>query len=372
MVMRHVNMHPRSRGFSIVELMIALALGVVITAGIVQLFVANDRTYTLLNGQARLQESARYAFEFIKENARSSGFLGCGPEQENIVKGLRGSWPMLYEFDVTTAIAGYDGRPDGSWAPSLAALPRTESGITTNAYVAGTGVDTTAIVPGTDVVAFRRVRAPERRLMQTLQPLGDPVVAAPGGDPGFGVGDIVVVSDCEQAAVFRVTGLAVAGNQATVLHATSAAGDPYENATIIESPTGPVPATLSIVGRSYTVEATIGAVETTIFFIAPGAGTNNRGAVPLSLWQRAGTNPPVELVAGVEDLQVLYGIDTTLEDGAPNINRYVTFDQVPDPNQIVSLRVTLTVSSVDAVDEGNLLRRTMSETIVLRNARPSV
>ena len=39
-----MNRTPRSaHGFSIIELMIALALGVVITAGIVQLFVANER-----------------------------------------------------------------------------------------------------------------------------------------------------------------------------------------------------------------------------------------------------------------------------------------------------------------------------------------
>lgn len=369
MAVKHAN---RAQGFSLIELLIALALGIVITWGAVQLFVANDRTYTILNGQARLQENARFAFTFIKERARSAGFLGCGPEPENVVKGLRGTWPMLYEFDITTAVAGYDGKNDGSWAPSLAQLPTTTGGLSTNTYVVGTGVDTAVIEPGTDVLAIRRVRDPYTKLTETLQPLGNPVVAATGGDPGFAVGDIVVLGDCEQAAVFRVTGLLPAGDEATVLHATDTTGNPYENATIVESPAGPVPATLSFLGRSYAQDASIGAIETTIFFIAPGAGTNNRGATPLSLWQRAGTTAPVELVEGIEDMQVLYGIDTTLADEEPNTNRYVPFDLVPDARQIVSLRITLTVNSVDAIDEaGALLRRTMSETIVLRNSRPA-
>ena len=279
---------------------------------------------------------------------------------------------MLYEFDVTTPVLGYDGKADGSWSPSLASLPRTEAGISMNTYAPGKGVDTTVIQPGTDVLVVRRVRAPETSLNQILQPLGDPVVAAPGGTSPFAAGDIVVLADCQQAAVFRVTGVVVAGNQATLLHGTSALGDPYENASVIDSPTGPIPATLSFLGRSYGEDATVGAVETTIFFIAPGAGVNNRGTPPLSLWRRSGTTAPVELVSGIDDMQLLAGIDTTPSDNRTNISRYVPFDLVPDPLQIVALRVTLTVSSVDVVENSAPLRRTMSETILLRNARPSV
>jgi type IV pilus assembly protein PilW len=364
---------PRSaRGFSIIELMIALTLGMVIIFGIVQLFTANDRTYSLLNAQSRLQESGRFAFDFIKEQTRSSGFYGCGPERQNVVKELRGTWPMLYEFDVTTPVLGYDGKADGTWSPSLSVLPRTEAGLSTNTYAPGKGVDTTVIQRGTDVLVVRRVRAPEAPLLQVLQPLGNPVVAAPGGNSGFATGDVVVLADCQQAAVFRITGLVVGGNQATLLRGTSALGDPYENATVIDSPTGPIPSTLSFLGRSYGEDATIGVVETTIFFIAPGAGVNNRGTAPLSLWRRSGTSAPVELVSGIDDMQVLAGIDTTLGDNQTNISRYVPFDLVPDPLQIAALRVTLTVSSVDVVENTAPLRRSMSETILLRNARPSV
>ena len=63
--------HAASR---LIELMLALALGIVVTAGIVTLFVGNNQTYTLLNGQSRMQENARFALDFIKEQSRSSGF----------------------------------------------------------------------------------------------------------------------------------------------------------------------------------------------------------------------------------------------------------------------------------------------------------
>ena len=98
----------------------------------------------------------------------------------------------------------------------------------------------------------------------------------------------------------------------------------------------------------------------------------DRGNPPSALWQKVGSASPVELVQGVEDLEVLFGVDTTLNDGTANANQYVDFDAVPDPNQVVSLRVSVTVNSVDSVDGGNPLSRTFSKTLLLRNASPEV
>lgn len=362
----------RSGGFSLVELMLALALGLVVVTGIVQLFVGNSQTYRVLNGQARMQENARFAMEFISRAARSAGYYGCAPETANIVRGLRGNWNAIPEFDMTQMVQGYNGNDDGSWSPTLSTLPRTTGGVNVNVYLPGNGIDTTTIEPGTDVLVFRAMQRPGQQLTQVLQPTGNPVVTAPGGDPGFGVNDVVLVGNCEQAAMFRVTGMNVAGDEATLLHATSAGGSLYENADQIESPTGLIPFTLSFLGRSYGQDANVGALETTYFYVAPGLGEDDQGNPPSALWQKVGSAPPVELVQGVEDLEVLFGVDTTLNDGTANANQYVDFDAVPDPNQVISLRVSVTVNSVDSVDGGNPLSRTFSKTLLLRNATPEV
>lgn len=361
-----------SAGFSLVELMLALALGIVVVTGIVQLFVGNSQTYNVLNGQARLQENARFAMEFISRAARSAGYFGCAPEFQNVVKGLRGGWNAIPEFDMTQMVQGYNGNDDGSWSPPLSTLPRSSGGLNVNVFIAGNGIDTTTVEPGTDVLVFRGMQRPGQRLVQLLQPTGTPVVTAPGGDPGFGVDDVVLVGNCEQAAMFRVTGMNVAGDEATLFHATSAAGGLYENADTIESPTGTIPFTLSFLGRSYGEDTTVGALETTYFFVAPGLGEDSQGNAPSALWQKVGSAAPVELVQGVEDLEVTFGVDTTLTDGVANANQYVDFDAVPDPNQVVSLRVSITVNSVDAVDQGNPITRTFSKTLLLRNANPEV
>ena len=63
---------------------------------------------------------------------------------------------------------------------------------------------------------------------------------------------------------------------------------------------------------------------TTIFYVGDSAGTNNRGDTPLSLWRRVGSAPAVELIQGVEDLDVLYGIDNNTADDVTEVNQYVT------------------------------------------------
>jgi type IV pilus assembly protein PilW len=361
----------RQRGLSLVELLLALALGLIVVTGIVQLFVGNSQTYGLINGQSRMQENARYSMEFISRAARNSGFFGCAPEADNVVRGLRGNWANIPEFDLTQTVQGFNGNADGTWTPALTTLPRTEGASNFNVHTEGNGIDTNEIAVETDVLVLRSVGGQSQQLTEVLQPTAEPKITAPGGDSDFEAGDIIFISDCEQGAMARVTNVVPGADEATLQLATTAAGSFFENPDTIEGPTGFVPFTLSFLGRSYGAETTVGAVETTIFFIAPSAGVDNQGNTPNALWQKAGTDGPVELVQGVDDLQVRYGIDTTLADGIANANQYVEFDAVPDVNQIVSIRVTVAVNSIDAVtDDGQRLERTFSKTISMRNANP--
>jgi hypothetical protein len=72
-------------------------------------------------------------------------------------------------------------------------------------------------------------------------------------------------------------------------------------------------------------------------------------------------------------MQVLYGLDTTLDDGIANPNQYVPITAVPDPTQIVSVQITLEVNSIDRVSaEDGVLRRTFSKTLLVRNANPEL
>lgn len=359
-------------GFSLLEMLLAMALGLIVVTGIVQLFIGNSQSASVISGQARLQENARFAFEFISHAARRAGYFGCIRDEQTRVWGLVGNPVQLPEYNVDQSVGGFDANGDGTWTPSQLNMPGGTPGNTN----AGAGIDIASINPGSDVVVFRNLRQPTQRLTVTAQPLDDAVVTAPGGNPGFGVDDVVMIADCEQAVVFRVTGMNTAGGEATLQNATLTGGTSafFQNAAQVTPPAGPqVAFTKSFLGRSYGTDSVVGAVEATYFFIAESTRANNVGDMPMALWQKVGSAAPVELIQGVQDMQILYGVDTTLADNIPNPNQYVLASAVPDPRQVVSIRVILTVNSIDQVTEdNNTLTRTFSKTILVRNANPQL
>lgn len=73
----------REKGFSLVELMIAMALGTLVTVAAVQLFGTNQRTFQLQQGLTDVQEQGRFALDYISRDLRMMGLRDpavAGPE----------------------------------------------------------------------------------------------------------------------------------------------------------------------------------------------------------------------------------------------------------------------------------------------------
>lgn len=68
----------RMHGLSLVELMIAMVLGLLITAAVVQLFLTNRQTYSLQQGVASVQEQGRFAVDFLSQEMMSAGYGNQG------------------------------------------------------------------------------------------------------------------------------------------------------------------------------------------------------------------------------------------------------------------------------------------------------
>lgn len=336
----------RQKGLSLVELLVALALGAFITVGIIQMFTANRETYQVSVGQARLQENARFAMEFLARPIRMAGFAGCFSDNTdvlNVLNPVGGKTP--YEYDLSQGIQGYDATSATTWSPALSDLPA--------------DIDTAAIAGGTDVITIKSVDTSGVRLASDM-PSSSAVIKTtePSDLSNYADGAVLMISDCEKAAIFQIT------------NTTSSAGDTILSIVHNDGSAGVSPGNsqkeLTRDGSAYRSDASVYAVQTQVFYVAPGSGTNNRGDTPLSLWRKFAGNAPTEMVEGVENLQLLYGVDTD-DDGVPN--RYRTIQNIPDTTQIVTVRVAITANSVDAVtDSGDgLLRRTFTKTIAIRN-----
>lgn len=67
----------KQSGFSLVEIMIALLIGLFLLGGILQMFSASQQTYRMQRNLARLQENGRFALDFITHDIRMTGNWGC-------------------------------------------------------------------------------------------------------------------------------------------------------------------------------------------------------------------------------------------------------------------------------------------------------
>jgi type IV pilus assembly protein PilW len=79
-----MNAHHDQRGFSLIELLVALAIGSFLIIGAVTMQANTRKTFTINEQQARLQETARYVFSVIEPELQMAGNYGYTNRAEDI------------------------------------------------------------------------------------------------------------------------------------------------------------------------------------------------------------------------------------------------------------------------------------------------
>ena len=350
-----------SGGYSLVELMIALALGSIVTTGVVQLFIANSETYNVLVAQSRMQESARFALDFISREARRAGYKGCYSSNKDFYSTISES-NIPYEFDMRFGIQGFEGsKSQRLWVPALTRLPHNRNTIFATSYGYGTPITGQKkpwikrgkVITGTDVVTFRYLDQTQAHLVQAMpNATANPMVAVAKGWDAFNLEHLVMIHDCEKSALFKVTSENPWDRNPQNKRPEPA--DKSYNFTITHHDPTDTTDTRNIRTKlapinTFSTDASVSAIQAVTFFITKGpkSRSNNAKRRILSLWAKYPFEPPVELVEGVEDLQILYGIDNADADRAPN--QYKTAATVTDWTQVVTVRITIVVNSVNTV-----------------------
>lgn len=70
-------MNRHSRGFGLIELMVAMALGLIVVLGVAQIFISAKNTYVSQNVSASMQEDARFVLSKMLQEIRMVGMFGC-------------------------------------------------------------------------------------------------------------------------------------------------------------------------------------------------------------------------------------------------------------------------------------------------------
>jgi len=258
------------RGMTLVELMVSITIGLIILAAVSTLFVNSKRTYTAQDRQARLQENARFAMQFIIKDIRLVGYYGCLSDinTDTVHSTLNGTG---FQFDTQTPIEGLENAA-GSWYPSgNTSLP-------------------TGINAGTDAITLRM--ADVSSAVSLSNPMPQPsailqVTSITGVNPN----DIIMISDCSSADLTQVT--ATNGSALTIQHNAGAGTNP-----------GNMNGKAGDLSKSYAPPTSIMKFITRRYYIS-----NNPNGIP-SLYRDDNLGTPLELVEGIESLQILYGKDT--------------------------------------------------------------
>ncbi len=305
-------------GFSLVELMVAVAISVFLLLGISYIYVGSKQTFRNQEALARMQENARLAFEYLSQDLRMAGYFGCGsryaapptggylecPGGEQIGKVVNTLLnPSNFSNDFRKAVSGYSGTESD----------KTDAPVTTGTTFdpdLPTGVPTANTDPkplaNSDVLVIRG----------TLS-LGITVTDHAGGSPpgsadikvnkstGLAQGDIVVISDCQSAGIFAITQLNGTGNT-NVVHNTGAAtpGNACKE-----------------LGKDYTGGEVSKAMNRT-YFVAIDPSNKKR-----ALFRQDISASPQVIVPGVEGFRVKYGWGATVE-GFPG--GYYTAKQIDE------------------------------------------
>ena len=207
---RRLRQPPRARaarGVTLIELMVALVLGLIVAGAAMAVFLTNKQTYLATENLGRLQESARTAFEFMAKDIRAAGMIPCSNEISTTAQSLNNvvdstEWWTAHGTGATpalqwtsTSFLGY-ANANGDALQLIAAIPpAVVPTVVTDAPASGTlpmdlkvnNVD--GIVAGDlllvcDYGSSTPKRSPQGAIFQATSAAGTTINISESGSPG--------------------------------------------------------------------------------------------------------------------------------------------------------------------------------------------
>jgi len=280
--MKTFRTNTHQRAFTLIELMIAMLIGVFLMAGVIQIFLSAKQAYRLQENLSRLQENGRFAMDFITKDVRMAGYAGCSSKvtPNSILDPAKITAPAL-----TSGMNGVDGVnvTTSSWN-SVA-----------NALACGT-TPANQCVAGTDVISIQSASSCGGQLQNDVSDTAQLDIVTPN-ECGLAQDDIAIVASCTSVDIFSISN--AQGDSSLV-------GNGKQNLAHGAGKFNLVPKLGSTYSKN---DAEVLVPRLFSYYIRTGAG-----GIP-SLYRVNNIKPasstnPVELIEGIEDMQILYGVDT--------------------------------------------------------------
>ncbi|MCB1648722.1 MAG: PilW family protein [Pseudomonadales bacterium] len=364
------------RGLSMIELLIAMVLGLSLTAGVMQVYVGNTQTDRDQEARARMQENGRFAISYLAHELRMAGYLGClATIEENSINNTLDGPPASFQPDA--GLQGWEANGTGFGSISNSANDVAPVSTTGGGWSSSGGniMDTTQAVPASDIVRVWNA-AGTGATINSISP-GGAMTVVNSGIVDIEDGDILLLSDCQRADWVQACNVQEIGGGASINSVLSSGCVPGNDVT-------------KALGTQAGGELV--KLQGTMFYVGKrgNVASNPPALFRRRLNQTAGAGNPEELVEGIESLQILYGLNAD-NDNKKTVDAYVSAQQVTNWERVVSIRISVLVQSIEnnmlpapqpytfngvrydgAAGNGALpadtrLRRVFTSTVTLRN-----
>jgi type IV pilus assembly protein PilW len=313
------GLNSKQKGFTLLELMIAMVLGLILVAGVIQIFISNKQAYRVTDAHSKLQDNARFALEVLSSDIRSAGFSGCRAIEDMNVVTIADA-PIPASFDENNSISGSNAQTATTWNPALSASLGT-------------------VVGGTDVITVQRGQSCGGTLVKNVTSSNAQIHIFSPNTCNVQAGDVLMLTDCSDAHVFRASNASTpGGGKQTIAHAAGNQANHFCKSYSSLPQTG---ACDSGNAKLYDYDAELLAFSSASYFIR--LDTNGDPA----LWvyshtaaEVAGINP-IELIKGIEDMQIEYGVDTNDDDIVDNYSDANVIAAAGQWDKVLSARISL-------------------------------
>ena len=322
--MVRVNSLKAQQGLSIIELMIALTLGLIITLGLTQIFTSNSRSFAMTEGVSRTQETGRMAGDFLDRSLRNADYWGC-VSRSSVANHLDSTSSGFNDY-----LHGFD-----------------------HGFSADQADGSGTAITGTDFFTVRGGNGNGDIRVSDAMPTSSADIKV-NSVSGISVGEVLIISDCVAGDIFQVTGIA-SGATPHITHNTGNSTSPGNTANptggvvVVSDNTCPGGAS-NCLSKQYDKRAEISRPYTRTFEIREIDGEHALYMVE--------DGSAVELVRGVWDMQLRVGMDAGLSNGRVTTWQNVTAGSLTDTesDDVVAVQISLLVRS----PENNLVDTPMS------------
>ena len=273
---RSVMLKWMASGFSLIELMIGITLGMIVIAGVTTVFINSNQTRSEIERANRQIENGRYASSLIADDLRMAGYLSSFDPFQSII------FPNAPPLSGASALTGV---PD----PCATSMTGSADSLINTFFIHVQGIDNAAstlpscvadVKAGTDILVIRRLSS---------------CVAGPTAGSGC---DAVVTG----APYFQASNCNAAGELAT----NTGSNTDYQAYFALST----AASALTKRNLNCTTAADYRRLFVRIYFVA----NNNVGSDGVPTLKRAELGASgftiVSLVDGIENLQLEYGMDT--------------------------------------------------------------